>query len=103
MTDSAPPVNTLNELFLTSVDRHRKPDAFLSKSGGQYRPVSSQEALATAAACAKALEALGLGTGDRLAIISDNRLEWALTDYAALGLGAVTVPIYPTLLELDIE
>jgi long-chain acyl-CoA synthetase len=103
MTTSAPSLGTLNELFLTSIDRHRKPDAFLSKSCGQYRHISSEEALATAAACAKALEALGLETGDRLAIISDNRLEWALTDYAALGLGAVTVPIYPTLLELDIE
>lgn len=103
MTTSAPSVNTLNELFLTSVERHRKADAFLTKSGGRYRPVSSQEALATAAACAKAFDALGLQTGDRLAILSDNRLEWALTDYAAVGLGAVTVPIYPTLLELDIE
>ncbi len=103
MTTSAPSVSTLNELFLTSVERHHKADAFLTKSGGQYRPVSSQEALATVAACAKALDTLGLETGDRLAILSDNRLEWALTDYAALGLGAATVPIYPTLPELDVE
>jgi long-chain acyl-CoA synthetase len=100
---TAPSVNTLNELFLTSIERHRKPDAFLSKSDGQYRPISSEEALSTAAACAKALEALGIQTGDRVAILSDNRLEWVLTDYAVLGLGAVTVPIYPTLPELDVE
>src|SRR5215472_7229866 len=103
MTTSAPSASTLNELFLTSIDRNQKPDAFLIKSAGQYRPIASEEALATTAACAKALEALGLETGDRLAIISDNRLEWALTDYAALGLGAVTVPIYTTLPELDVE
>jgi len=103
MTTSAPLVNTLNELFLTSLDRHRNPDAFLTKSGGQYRPISSDEALSMAAGCAKALQAAGLQAGDRLAILSDNRLEWALTDYAALNLGAATVPIYPTLPELDVE
>lgn len=94
---------TLIELFLESIERHRKPRAFLVKSGGEYRPVSSHEALDTTAALARGLERLGLGTGDRLAILSDNRLEWALTDYAALGLGAVSVPIYPTLLENDLE
>ena len=41
--------------------------------------------------------------GDRVAILSENRVEWALTDYALLGLGAIPVPIYTTLLEPDIE
>ena len=80
MTTSAPSVSTLNELFLTSIERHRKPDAFLSKLDSQYRPISSEKALFTAAACAKALDERGLRAGDRLAIISENRLEWALTD-----------------------
>jgi long-chain acyl-CoA synthetase len=97
------PLGTLNELFLTSVERHPRPNAFLVKSGGAYKAVSSEEALDTAAALAHGLEKLGLAAGDRLAILSDNRLEWALTDYAALGLGAVSVPIYPTLLEGDLE
>jgi long-chain acyl-CoA synthetase len=96
-------VTTLNELFLNSVDNHARPDAFLVKRDGAYKPVSSQEALATVAAMAQALERLGLEAGDRLAILSDNRLEWSLTDFAVLGLGAVTVPIYPTLLEDDLE
>ena len=38
-----------------------------------------------------------------MAILSENRVEWALTDYALLGLGAIPVPIYTTLLEPDIE
>jgi len=98
-----PTFSTLAELFINSVEAYRKPDAFLVKSGAPYQPVSSQDALRQAAALAAGLEHMGLVRGDRLALVSENRLEWALTDYAALGLGAVVVPVYPTLLEPDIE
>lgn len=94
---------TLTQLFLTAIDRHQKPDAFLVKSGGSYRGVSSAEALAQAASLAASFERLGIAPGDRVAILSENRLEWALTDYALLGLGAIPVPIYPTLLEPEVE
>src|SRR5574337_742724 len=94
---------TICELFLRAVENHPKPDAFLVKSQGQYRGVSSAEALRQAAALAAAFERRGVARGDRVAIISENRLEWALTDFALLGLGAIGVPIYPTLLEPDVE
>jgi long-chain acyl-CoA synthetase len=96
-------IKTLNELFLTAVAKHAKPDCFLFKSEGQYQGVSSQEALRKAAALASLLTRLGVQRGDRVAILSENRVEWALTDYALLGLGAIPVPIYTTLLEPDIE
>ncbi len=98
-----PEFRTINELFLKAVERHAKPDAFLCKSGGRYRGVSSQQALETVAALARELDRRGIRRGDRVALLAENRLEWALTDYAALGLGAATVPIYPTLLEPDVE
>jgi long-chain acyl-CoA synthetase len=94
---------TLNELFLKALERHRKPDVFLVKSGGQYRSISAEEVLRQVVALAHALERRGLGRGDRLALLAENRLEWTLTDYATMGLGAIDVPIYPTLLEPDIE
>lgn len=94
---------TLCELFLRAVDEHRKPDAFLVKTGRQYRGISSQEALRQTAGLAAALERFGIERGDRVAVLAENRLEWALSDYATLGLGAVVVPIYPTLLEPDLE
>ncbi|HEV2424536.1 MAG TPA: long-chain fatty acid--CoA ligase [Terriglobia bacterium] len=97
------PISTLNELFLTSVERYPRANAFLAKRDGAYRPVSSDETLGLVAALARGLGKLGIVAGDRLAILSDNRLEWALTDYATLGLGAISVPIYPTLLEDDLE
>lgn len=94
---------TLNELFVKAVAKHSKPDCFLSKSAGRYQGLSSQDALRRVAALASVLDRLRVERGDRVAILSDNRLEWALTDYALMGLGAVPVPIYTTLLEPDIE
>jgi long-chain acyl-CoA synthetase len=97
------PYTTLIELFLEAVEKYAKPDAFLVKSSGQYGGVSSGEALRQVAGLAAALARLGVEPGDRIAILAENRVEWALTDYAVLGLGACDVPIYPTLLEPDIE
>jgi long-chain acyl-CoA synthetase len=94
---------TLCELFLKAVEEHQKPDAFLAKTEGQYRATSSREALQQAAGLAAALARLGVVRGDRVAILAENRIEWALSDYAALGLGAIVVPIYPTLPEPDLE
>lgn len=96
-------LQTLNELFLNAVEKHDKPDCFLFKSAGRYQGLPSREALGKVAALAAALDRLGVRRGDRVAILSENRVEWALTDYALLGLGAISVPIYPTLLEPDIE
>jgi long-chain acyl-CoA synthetase len=94
---------TVNDLFLHAVEKHDKPDCFLYKSAGKYIRLSSREALRKVAALASVLEHLGVRHGDRVALLSENRVEWALTDYAILGLGAITVPIYPTLLEPDLE
>jgi long-chain acyl-CoA synthetase len=96
-------INTLNELFLTSTSQFPKADCFLFKNEGQYRGVSSQDALRKAAGLASLLRRFGVERGDKVAILSENRVEWALTDYALMGLGAIPVPIYTTLLEPDIE
>lgn len=94
---------TLNELFLSSVQRHAKPDALLFKNEGKYEGLSSVYALQKVAALAVALERLGIRRGDRVAILSENRVEWPLTDYALMGMAAVDVPIYPTLPAGDVE
>jgi len=94
---------TLNELFLSAIEEQNKPDCLLYKSEGQYRGLSSREALRKAAALASALERLGARPGERIALLSENRPEWTLTDYAILGMRAITVPLFPTLLEPDLE
>ncbi|MGH9405233.1 MAG: AMP-dependent synthetase/ligase [Terriglobia bacterium] len=94
---------TLNELFLTASARHAKPDAFLSKREGRYQGRSSADAVRRVAALALALDGLGASRGASVALLSENREEWALADYALLGLGVVGVPIYPTLPAREIE
>jgi long-chain acyl-CoA synthetase len=94
---------TLNEMFLQAVDKFDKPDAFLTRIAGKYQNVSSREVLRRVAALATALTHWGVQRGERVAILSENRLEWTLTDYALLGLGAVVVPLYTTVSESEIE
>jgi long-chain acyl-CoA synthetase len=97
------PFKTINELFLQAMEDHQKPDAFLTKTEGRYRGVDSREVLLKVAALAQSFSEMGVGAGDHVALLSENRLEWALTDYAILGLGAATVPFYSTLLEDDVK
>jgi long-chain acyl-CoA synthetase len=74
-----------------------KADTLNYKQGGAWRPVSAAEMINRARNIAAGLHSLGVQKGDRVAILSDSRLEWVLADQGCILLGAVTVPIYPTL------
>ncbi len=87
---------TILDLYRTEVERGRDDHlVHLTLSG--RRTLSASEGFAATAALAEALAAHGVGKGDRVAQLSDNRPEWHWVDLAALDLGAVHVPIYPTL------
>jgi len=89
---------TLNQLFFTTVDRHAGlPAAFRSKVGNAWVPVTHREAAARVQAISLGLRELGIKPGDKVGLISENRPEWALADYACLTARAADVPIYPTL------
>jgi long-chain acyl-CoA synthetase len=64
---------------------------------GVWHDISSREMYARVYQIAQQLQRWGIGKGDRVALISENRFEWAITDWACLLIGAVDVPIYPTL------
>jgi long-chain acyl-CoA synthetase len=68
----------------------------LQKRASGWVPISSAEIYRNVVGVARALESWGIDHGDRVAILSENRPEWTITDFAALALGAVTVPIYST-------
>jgi acyl-CoA synthetase (AMP-forming)/AMP-acid ligase II len=85
------------------VDTYRKEDGFWSKEGGRWVSLSHDQFLLYVEELFFALRAFGVKQGDRVAIMSENRVEWAIADYAALALGAVTVPLYPTLSPTQIE
>jgi len=65
--------------------------------GGNWIDISSRELYARVYHVAEQLRAWQIRKGDRVALISENRFEWAITDWACLLLGVVDVPIYPTL------
>src|SRR5438445_5975984 len=89
---------SVTQLFVTRVDRHAGlPAAFRSKVGGAWVSITHREALERVQAISLGLRELGITPGDKVAIISENRPEWALTDYACLCARAADVPIYPTL------
>jgi len=88
-------IRTLNEVFFAVVDRDND-HVMLAREGETWRPISSAQLRSWVYSAARQLQAWGVGKGDRVVILSENRPEWAVTDYAALLLGAVVVPIYAT-------
>ncbi|MGH9398804.1 MAG: AMP-dependent synthetase/ligase, partial [Thermoanaerobaculia bacterium] len=74
-----------------------KPDLLISKVGGEWKPIAAADFGFTVRCLSLGLNALGIQPGDRVAILSENRPEWAMADFAILCSGALSVPIYPTL------
>src|SRR5260370_12834115 len=89
-------VDTLNDIFFNAVARNL-PRVSTFKQGGKWLETASQELYRQVAAVARSLQAWGLKRGDHLAILSENRPEWQIADFACLLLGIVDVPIYATL------
>jgi len=87
--------DTLARLFRHTIS-YDKPDAILTKQDGAYRPISSREFFRRVGALHLELRNASLKKGDRCAILSENRWEWAVADFAMVTAGIVTVPLYPT-------
>ena len=77
--------------------RFQKPLVMGRVRGGEIQGLSSKELFEQVRDLSLGLSALGMGPRDRIAIVSESRPEWLLTDLAVISAGAVTVPIYPTL------
>lgn len=91
------PPGTLVDLLLNAVDRFDRSDALLVRGRNTWNPISHRQLLDDVRALTKALELEGVQRGDRVGLLSENRSEWAVVDYALLCRGALTVPLYPTL------
>ncbi|HUG82866.1 MAG TPA: long-chain fatty acid--CoA ligase [Bryobacterales bacterium] len=88
--------DTLARLFRHAVS-YDKPDMILTKAGGTYKPIAASEVYRRVGRLQFALKAAGVAAGDRCALLSENRWEWAVSDFAMMTAGIVSVPIYPTL------
>ncbi|MFN7973730.1 MAG: long-chain fatty acid--CoA ligase [Acidobacteriota bacterium] len=92
-------VRTLPDLLLRTFQlAPGKPDLLKSKVGGNWTDISTAEVKSAVAEIAAGLAGQGVERGQSVAILAENRPQWLMADYAILGLGAVSVPIYPTLL-----
>lgn len=87
---------TLVDVF-RNLQTLEKPDLHLYKKDGTWHPVSSAEFVRRVKAVACALEGLGVPPGGRVALLSENRPEWSVVDFACQCYGAVLVPIFPTM------
>src|SRR5262245_17617318 len=94
---SADEPTTLIDLFKLVARAHQRPDTLNYKRNGQWVSISSDELLARAGRIAAGLYSVGLRHGDRLALLSESRVEWTLTDAGCIFAGIIDVPIYPTL------
>ncbi|HEX9581290.1 MAG TPA: long-chain fatty acid--CoA ligase [Gemmatimonadales bacterium] len=89
---------TLTEMFFDAVERYStKRAALRHKVGGQWTSITHQELARLVHHAAIGLRELGLEAGSRVAILSHNRPEWAIADFACLTVRCVDVAIYPTL------
>jgi len=90
-------------MFFSKREHFASNTAYQFKKDGQWIALTFKEAVDQSEKLAAGLADYGIKKGDKVALISTNRVEWALIDYAVLALGAALVPIYPTLLKDQIQ
>jgi long-chain acyl-CoA synthetase len=87
---------SLPALFFDQAQNKGDAPLLWAKRDGAYRSQSWNEAADAIRRCALGLRTLGISRGDRVAIVSENRPEWLIADFAIMSLGAITVPAYTT-------
>jgi long-chain acyl-CoA synthetase len=86
----------LPAMFFEQAGRRGSKPFLWAKRAGRYRPVTWAEAARDIRCIALGLRNLGIGCGERIALISENRPEWIIADFAIMSAGAITVPAYVT-------
>lgn len=85
------------------LENYPQESALVSKEQGKWVKTSIQEYIEKANLISKGLIKLGIKPGDKIAIISNNRTEWNILDIGILQIGAIDVPVYPTITSDDYE
>jgi long-chain acyl-CoA synthetase len=103
-SSEAPAARTLNELYFGAQERFgSRPVAVRAIRDGSWFELSYRQLADRVQDLSLGLLELGLQPGDRVAILSENRPEWAIADYACLAARCTDVPIYPTLPAKQVE
>ncbi|MBN8483773.1 MAG: long-chain fatty acid--CoA ligase [Sphingomonadales bacterium] len=96
-----PKTGNLVELFLNRADARGKAPFLWAKQGGTWQPLSWDEVTRQVCNLAESLRRMGLKDGDRVMLVSENRPEWCIADFAIMAAGCITVPAYVTNTERD--
>ncbi|MBL7913743.1 MAG: long-chain fatty acid--CoA ligase [Bacteroidia bacterium] len=96
-------VTRLFDLIPNQLEKHPLQVAFAGKENGNWITHSSADFKKYTDQVSYGLLAKGISPGDKIAIISNNRLEWNFTDLGVLQIGAIDVPVYPTISESDLK
>lgn len=96
-----PTARNLVELLLARADARGEAPFLWAKRDGAWHPISWAEAVRQISALAESLRRIGLKDGDRVMLVSENRPEWCIADFAIMAAGCVTVPTYTTNTERD--
>ncbi len=91
------------DLLKYNLEKFPKPEFISGKINGEWKKYSTQEFCEITDQLSCGLTTLGVGKGSRIAVMSPNRPEWNICDYAIMQLGAYQIPLYPTLAEHDIQ
>jgi long-chain acyl-CoA synthetase len=98
------PPQTLTELFFGAADRFRdRPAALSAKRNGRWLALGHTALLQQVRAASIGLGELGIAPGEHVAVLSENRPEWAIMDFACLAARCADVPVYATLPAKQVE
>jgi long-chain acyl-CoA synthetase len=87
---------SLPSMFFQQAGRLGDKPFLWAKQDGKYGPISWAEAARDVRRLALGLKSLGIGRGERIGLVSENRPEWIIADLAIVSAGAITVPAYVT-------
>jgi long-chain acyl-CoA synthetase len=90
-------LSSVNDVFVRATGRGDQTVMLWQDANGEWKPITSNELYGRVRALAEVFRGWGVAKGDRVALLSENRWEWPVTDFATLAIGGVDVPLYPTL------
>lgn len=96
-------VTRVFDILEYNIENFPKPDFVSGKVSAEWKSYSTKDFCETVDRLSKGLVKLGLGKGSRIGVMSPNRPEWNITDFAIMQLGAYQIPLYPTLAAHDVS
>ena len=96
-------ITRLFEIPYYQLEKFPQEVVFGDKVNGEWKTISTQQYIDKANAVSRGLIAAGIQVGDKIAIISNNRSEWHIADIAIQQVGAIGVPVYPTISKEDYQ